>query len=156
MKDTTDFLKQIPNNVPDDTLLVSFDVESLYSNIDHKIGLEAVSYWIDKFKHEIPQRYSKDFIIKSLAFILENNTFQFNNECYRQTKGTAMGMKVAPTYATLTIGYLENMLYDSIRAKFGTEFSNQFQNLWKRFLGDCFIPWSRSQEDLHELQSYPQ
>ena len=153
LKDTTDFLKQIPSTVPDNTVLVSFDVESLYSNISHTLGIEAISYWIDKYKHEIPTRFSKDFIIDSLRFILENNTFQFNNEFYRQTKGTAMGTKVAPTYATLTIGYLENILYEKVKDNFGTEFSDQFQNLWKRFLDDCFIPWSKSKEDIDTLHN---
>ena len=52
--------------------------------------------------------------MEALSFILENNTFQFNDVFYRQRKGTAMGTKVAPIYATLTIGYLEQKLYNKI------------------------------------------
>jgi hypothetical protein len=139
LRDTTDFLKQIPKTETSDTLLVSFDVESLHSNICTSLGIEAVYYWLDKYFDEMPQRFSKEFIIESLVVILDNNTFQFNNEFYRQIKGSAMGTKVAPTYATLTIGYLEQKLYNQVKDQFELKFSVQFQSLWKRFLDGFFI-----------------
>ena len=49
-------------------------------------------------------------LLRALKFILENNSFHFNGNYYRQVKGTAMGTKVAPVYATLTLGYLEQKL----------------------------------------------
>ena len=41
IKDTKDFLQKLPHEIPNDSILVSFDVESLYSNIPHDLGLEA-------------------------------------------------------------------------------------------------------------------
>lgn len=38
---------------------------------------------------------------------LKNNTFLFTNQWYVQMSGKAMGTKMAPTYANLTLGYLE-------------------------------------------------
>ena len=77
LRDTTNFLKQIPTTVPDDTLLVSFDVESLYSNICNALGIEAVTYWIDQFHNEIPQRFSKGLLSSHwpsyLKIILSNS-----------------------------------------------------------------------------------
>jgi len=49
-----------------------------------------------------------------MMFILENNVFKFDNNYYKQTKGTAMGTKFAPTYATLVLGFLEKQLYESV------------------------------------------
>ena len=43
--DSLDFLNHLPPEVPENTLLVSFDVESLYSNIPHDLGKEVFSYW---------------------------------------------------------------------------------------------------------------
>ena len=63
-----------------------------------------------------------------------------------------MGTKVAPTYATLTIGYLELKLYKEIADTFGTEYGVEFKRVWKRFLDDCFVPWTKSQSDLNHLQ----
>ena len=88
-----------------DTILASFDIESLYSNIPHNLGLEAVKYWIEKYPDTLNSRFSKEFILDGIKLILENNIFCFNDTFYRQEKGTAMGTKFAPVYATLTIGY---------------------------------------------------
>ena len=107
----------------------------------------------DQFHNEIPQRFSKECIVESLAFILENNTFQFNNDFFRQIKGTAMGTKDVPTYATLTIGYLEQTLYQRVTETFGSDFSIEFKSLCKRFLDDCFITWTKSTEDLNTLHN---
>ena len=46
------------------------------------------------------------FIIEGIEITLNNNSFQFNNINYIQTLGTAMGTKMAPTYATLNLEYL--------------------------------------------------
>ncbi|MEW8544348.1 MAG: hypothetical protein AB2693_12510 [Candidatus Thiodiazotropha sp.] len=82
---------------------------------------------------------------------MENNTFQFNDMFFKQIKGTAMGTKVAPTYATLTLGYLEQKLYQKITETFGQEFGIEFQRSWYRFLDDCFILWTKSEEELKNL-----
>ena len=38
LRDTMDFLNHLPEHIPEDTILASFDVESLYSNIPHDLG----------------------------------------------------------------------------------------------------------------------
>ena len=105
LRDTTDFLNNLPNTIPKDTILASFDIESLYSNVPHNLGLEAVKYWIEKYPDILYSRFSKEFILDGIKLILENNIFCFNDTFYRQEKCTAMGTKFAPVYATLTIGY---------------------------------------------------
>ena len=64
-----------------------------------------------------------------------------------------MGTKFALVYATLTVGYLEEKLYKEIETYFGSEFGTYFINNWKRFLDDCFIPWTKSVKDLEQLHS---
>ena len=49
LRDTTDFLNNLPTTVPTNTILASFDIEPLYSNITHDLGIEAVNYWTDKY-----------------------------------------------------------------------------------------------------------
>ena len=153
LKDTTDFLRKIPTSVNNNTLLVSFDIISLYSNINHELGLEALDFWINQHTSHIPPRFDKTFIFDAMKFILEHNTFKFNDEFYIQTRGTAMGTKVAPTYASLTIGYLEKKLYSKIREEYGTTFAENFIKIWKRFLDDCFIMWSHPEDMLHNLHN---
>ena len=94
------------------------------------------------------EKISKDFILDGIQIILENNIFCFNNIYFKQNKGTAMGTEFAPVYATLTIGYLEEKLYSIIETKYDTDLYHDFKKYWKRFLDDCFIPWTKTEEEL--------
>lgn len=151
LRDSMDFLNHLPERVPEETTLASFDVESLYSNIAHNLGLKAIKFWLQKHPEDLHTRFTDNFILDSIEFILKNNTFYFNGEHYRQRKGTAMGTKFAPVYATLTIGFLEETLYQKVSNDFGNQFGEYFMKFWNRFLDDCFVPWTRSVTDLHRL-----
>ena len=78
-------------------------------------------------------------MIEGLEFILQNNNFLFNDEMFHQITGTAMGTIVAPTYATLVMGFLEIHLYNKIQRNFGAQIREKFEEEWNRFLDDCFI-----------------
>ena len=65
-----------------------------------------------------------------------------------------MGTKVAPTYATLTLGYLEHRLYQELVNRWGEEDANAITSNWKRYLDDCFILWVHSSEKLSVFNSY--
>lgn len=135
-----DFLNHIPNTVKDNTHLVSFDVTSLYTNIPHNLGVEAIDYWINKTEGILQSRFSKEFILEGITLVLENNHFFFFDDKYSlQTKGTAMGTKVAPTYANLVLGYLEEKLTSECITFFGKECALYIKNNWKRYLEDCFV-----------------
>lgn len=141
IRDDIDFLNKIPRNTSNNGLLATFDVVSLYTNIDHNLGIEAVAYWINKHPSLLPDEYDISFILEAVELILNNNLFKFNNKHFSQKRGTAMGTQMAPTYATLTMGYLEEMLYKTLEETKGTEYSKYIQDNWKRFLDDCFLYW---------------
>ncbi|XP_022798954.1 tetratricopeptide repeat protein 28-like [Stylophora pistillata] len=48
---------------------------------------------------------------------------------------------MAPSYATLVLGYLENELYSQVSDKMGEEISHYVYTNWRRFLDDCYINW---------------
>ena len=64
-----------------------------------------------------------------------------------------MGTKMAPTYATLTLGFLENSLYQKITESFDEEFCTYLKQNWKRYLDDCFIIWNRDITDLNKFRN---
>ena len=97
------------------------DVVSLYTSIPHELGLTAIEYWITNFTDSLARPFSKKFILESIAIVLKENTFHFDKKRYRQIQGTAMGTNMAPTYATLVLGFLEKKLYSAFEAKFGAE-----------------------------------
>ena len=78
------------------------DVSSLYTNIPQEEGTEIVCKAYDSFhnyKPPIPTR----FLRQMLGLILNENSFQFNGENYLQTHGTAMGTKMAVSFANILI-----------------------------------------------------
>ena len=107
MRDDIDFLTKLPTEVKDTEQLITFDIFNLYSNISQGLGLEANKYWLGKHPENTAPRFPEEFII-GLKLILENKNFL-------QVYGTSMGTKMAPTYANLTLVYLEETLYTKIK-----------------------------------------
>lgn len=116
VRDDLDFLRFLPDKVNHDAKLVTMDVTNLYTNITTDLGINALKYWINKYPQNINSRFSKEFILEASNLVLKNNTFSFNGKHYLQLKGTAMGTKMAPTYATLTLGYLEEKMYEKLNS----------------------------------------
>ena len=92
-----DFLNFLPKTVPESTILVFFDVTSMYININHELGEKALEYWINKHPGSLNARFSKEFIIDSIVLILTNNTFTFDDRIFLQKKGTGIRTKMAPS-----------------------------------------------------------
>lgn len=153
IRDDMDFLKHVPENVPPNTILTSFDVTSLYTNIPNDLGAIALKYWIEKYRNLIESRFETDFLIKALKIVLEENTFYFNGQYFKQIKGTAMGSKVAPCYANLVMAYLEKIMYEQVENQYGTDFKHYILRTWKRFLDDCFVFWTKSVEELESFHN---
>ena len=142
IRDDLEFLNHLPTTVNPNSELISFDVVSLYTNIPHDLGISAITFWLENKRNIVQDRFSKDFILETVKIILERNVFYFDGKFYRQKRGTAMGTKMAPTYATLVLGYLEHILYEQLLNSYGQEFASYVRQNWKRFLDDCFIIWN--------------
>ena len=95
IKDTTDFINFLERTkIGQDTILVSMDVTSLYTNIPQEEGINIVCKAYEKFyKHNtpIPTLYLREI----LGLILNENSFQFNGENFLQISGIAMGTNMA-------------------------------------------------------------
>ncbi|XP_029646732.1 uncharacterized protein LOC115220725 [Octopus sinensis] len=107
IRDDLDMLNHLLKTVKDRTLLVSFNMVNLYTNIPHDYGIEAITFWLEKYPEEIPGRINQNFVIEVLKFVLLNNHFLFDTTYYRQKCGIAMGTRAAPVIANLVMGYHE-------------------------------------------------
>ena len=134
-KDNIDFLNSILGTIDPNTLIATFDVTNLYSSIPYELGKQAISYGEKNTQIHYTQDLTKFFITDGIEIILNNNSFQFNNINYMQTLGTAMGTKMAPTYATLTLSYLEENLYEKIGKKYGNNIKETFNLIMEKILG---------------------
>ncbi|NQY54827.1 MAG: hypothetical protein HRT42_14805, partial [Campylobacteraceae bacterium] len=147
IRDSTDYLNKLPTLTPEevsDSLIITCDVENMYSNITLNLGLKAITYWVYKHPELLNPRFSVEFILEALKLVLTNSNFQFNNEYYTLVRGTVTGTIVAPTYANLIMAYLEVELYKRIKDKFGEKVYNYCIKNWHRFLDDGTIIWRKS------------
>ena len=71
--------------------------------------------------------------------ILTMNNFKFNGEYYLQIQGTAMGTRMAPSYANIFMGKLETQLL---------QYTTDRPSTWWRYIDDIFAIWSVGQERL--------
>ena len=95
LKDTTNFINFIENctQIPDNAVLATLDVSSLYTNIPQEKGIDVVcSYYKDLYEQKLPIRTSD--LRELMRLILEENSFKCNEKHFVQTHGIAMGNKV--------------------------------------------------------------
>ena len=129
LKDITDFLNKLSNlgTLPSNAMLVTLDVSSLYTNIPHNEGIDACRHFLGtRTDKHIPTETLCDL----LRMILTMNNFTFNQEHYLQVHGTAMGTKMAPSFANLFLGIFEIDALSNAPFHFHT---------WWRFLDDVFV-----------------
>ena len=95
VRDTTDFLQKLDKvkNIPNDCLLVTLDVKSLYTNIPNNEGIKAVREAYDNHPNKT---VATKVIITFLSLILTLNNFAFNSINYLPIMGCAMGTICAP------------------------------------------------------------
>ena len=128
LKDTTNFLNRLATlgTLPPGCILVTPDVSSLYTNIPHDEGMEAYRQALDTRQSPDPPT---SYLIRMMEQILTLNNFSFNGNHYLQTQGTAMGTRMAPSYANLFMANLEEKLMASTSTR---------QKVWWRYIDDIF------------------
>ena len=143
IKDTTHFLQTIllsNPNIPDNPILVTFDVKSLYTNIPHNEGIRYnLKQLINFYGENLP--LPAENLKRMFEFTLKENYFTFNNECYLQIHGTSMGSPFAPSYANIFMGEVEKNILD-VRAH------REQPTLWLRFINDIFMIWGNGAKAL--------
>jgi len=139
IQDTTDILNKLASidSIPPGSLLAIMDVISLYSNITHERGLQAL-------KNRLPDDFNTNIIFCLTQFILEHNYFKFMDNMYLQVKGTAMGTRMAPQYANIFMADLEERFLHSFPMK---------PLLYLRFIDDIFLLWPHGEKSLLQFHS---
>ena len=113
MTDTNDFLRKlndINHLITPESTMITMDVNSLDTNIRHKDGINACSSF--RNRHITDPALINDIPIL-IDFILTHNLLKFNNDHYLQIKGTAMGTKMAPAYANISMDPIEKSFLSS-------------------------------------------
>ena len=141
IKDTTDFINFIEKTkIGQDTILVSMDVTSLYTNIPQE-GINTVCNAYEKFyKHNIP--IPTHYLREILGLILNENSFQFNGENFLQTSRIAMGTKMAVSFANIFMAEIETKIIEQCETK---------PREWKRYIDDVFSLWDCDRKNVEQF-----
>ena len=143
LKDTYDFIKKVGQlKIPPTAFLFTMDVDSLYTNIETKLGLEAIRKWF--LKYPDPRRPEKQ-LLQLLEINLNRNDFEFNSQFYLQIKGTAMGKKFAPSYANIFMADWEESALQTAPLK---------PLHYYRFLDDVWGVWDHTREQFLEFANH--
>ena len=141
IQDVNHFLRKVDEINESGVLLnksvihVSLDIESMFPSISKEVGLEECKLHLNKRSDPI---FSTKSIIDALEITLDNNITVFENETFRQVKGTAMGPKNACAYADTTIHKIDCEVMEG-------QWSHP-PILWARFRDDVYIPWTHGPE----------
>ena len=96
--------------IPDNTILVSFDIVNMFPTIDNNRGVAAVKSALHSRTNLSP---STESIIEALEICLTKNNSAFADPNLIQTNGTAMVAANSFSYSNLAIQLIGNAVIDS-------------------------------------------
>ena len=149
VRDSMDMINTLKTigDLEGELIMATLDVESLYTCIPHTGGLEALTYYLNKRDTQLSP--STNCIRELAELVLTKNYFMFENDHYLQTRGTAMGSRMAPNYAGLYMGLFEEEAVLGPNNPFLTHIK-----LWRRYVDDIFLLWDGSEQDLQMFFDY--
>lgn len=126
-------------------VLVSFDVESLFTNVPVDGILDALKWYIDRypeFSSNCP--FTMVEFLELIEFLLRNCYFEFDGHIYVQVEGVSMGSSLGPATANIYMNFFE---YKTFRL--AKELSVDIPTMWYRYVDDVLACWSFPEEHLH-------
>ncbi|KAL9966997.1 hypothetical protein ACROYT_G025149 [Oculina patagonica] len=123
----------------DNEIMVSFDVESLFTNVPIDGAVQAA---LRKLEND-PSLADRTTLTPAqitdlLTFVLRSTYFQYNGSIYEQREGAVMGSPVSAVIANL---YMESFEEQAISS------SSYKPKIWKRYVDDTFTILDRENVD---------
>ena len=84
-------------------------------------------------------------LVEMLAQVLSYNNFQFDGKNYLQVGGTAMGTRVAPSYANIFMNDFEERYVYNYRLQ---------PVAWYRYIDDIFCLWQHGEDKLEKFTTH--
>ena len=118
--------------------MVSFDVESLFTNIPLKESIDLAVSYIAEGNPNL--KLSITELTKLFSIATSQTHFLFNGKVYDQVDGVAMGSPLAPVLANLVLGHHENIWLN--------KYQGPSVQLYRRYVDDTFCLLNTEQDGL--------
>lgn len=144
MKDTEDLLLLLSGvqlNSEKPTFLVTADVSSLYTIIQHNDALLALNWALSK-REDIPHS-QKGFLGKVLDFCISHNYFWFQGQFYSQQVGVVERAKFSPSLDNVFMAQWEDRQVFSVQ--------RPQLKYYHRFIDDLLLIWEGSEDSVHSF-----
>lgn len=142
LKDSRALIQSLQGiTISSNTLLVTIDIESLYTNIKQQDALVAVKLALmDQSKLKLLQI---EFLVEGLKLAMGNNYFWAHHQFYNQVKGVAMGARYAPSVANIVLNKWEQeTIYHQ---------PSKSLKYYKRYIDDVILLWEGTMSDFQEF-----
>ncbi|XP_054257628.1 uncharacterized protein LOC128982715 [Macrosteles quadrilineatus] len=144
IKNSKDFVEKSKSIVLADTdKLVSFDVESLFTNVPVSETLKIIETRLtndDTLANRT--KLPVNVIMELLELCTQCNYFQLEGKLYRQDEGMAMGSPLSPIFANIFMEEFEQKALASARLK---------PRIWWRYVDDTFVVFPHGDDKLNEF-----
>jgi hypothetical protein len=126
LKHSSDLIDRLKSFNPAGHKLISFDVESLFTNVPLDVVLDFLQRKLLNSNHDFPLPI--DVILDGIRLCVSNNCFVFNGNFYKQIFGIAMGSPLSPILA--------NLFLEMIETEFLPTYNKPLPSLWLRYVDD--------------------
>jgi hypothetical protein len=127
LKNSEDFITKIRDVNMSNKIMVSFDVDSLFTNVPLDETLIYLERYLQNNNLNLP--IPSDVFIKLVKLCMETCFFSCNDNFYSQTRGLPMGNCLSPVLSGVFMEFFEKELLPSIV---------DFDIIWYRYVDDIF------------------
>ena len=129
---SVDFVNKVQNaNIDDDSMFVSFDVKSLFTNVPVEDVLQFLVTELRKYVFTVPVLS----IVTLIRLCVIDTCFVFNGKYYKQKFGMQMGNCLSPVLSNIYMEFYETRVANAIIP------DNVF---WLRYVDDIFVIWIKT------------
>ena len=150
LKNTEQYLstlkEKFPQSLPAGTIIFTMDVKNLYGNVPTDEAITAVCDMIKAHESKIDLfGITLDSLKTLLRHCLQNNYVRFGDIFYKQTKGIAMGSRVAPPLAITFMHAVESLILSSPCDQ---------PAIYLRYIDDIFAVWTHGADKLERYHQF--
>ena len=144
IKNSVELSKTLKNvKVPNNGVLVSFDVTNMFPNIPNYDCLQIIA---NTLTIQNVNPVIKNEILSLFDLCINENYFQYDNKFYKQKDGLAMGSPLSPLLAEV---FMSNLEENFLKSEYAKNIS-----FWYRYVDDILVCFTGNDTDLQHTLNH--